>query len=238
MKINLYQSFYNKDQIPHLDIDCIAFDNTKNEEPNLREYPLFKKIYEIESSSQHHWGLISPRFEEKTLLKPKEFKTWIEQNPGFDVYYIDPFLDVSVSHQNLWTQGDIWHPGLYKYFERLVDILGKSAKDIVYHPDDFITCNFFVGNKYFWNGYFNFVDFVIVLSKTDSVLHHYMFEHKITYNGGELTYFSFIVERLLSLYFYFNSYLNKKKFPIEHECFQKKYGANHTNLISAYKSRV
>lgn len=234
MTVNLYQSFYNTDQIGFLDSSCIPFDNTKNEEPNLREYPLFKKVYELEKNSDNYWGLLSFRFEEKTNLPLKEFKEWIEQNPGHDVYYIDPFLDVSVSYPNLWVQGEQWHPGIYKVLQRLV---GEMADNLVYHPDDFVTCNFFVGNRKFWDGYFNFVDHIIDLSQKDDTLKYYMYEHKVQYNGKMITYFSFIIERLLSLYFHFYRNINKKKFPIEHDCFRKKYG-NHADLVNIYKSRL
>ena len=140
MGINLYQSYYKNEHIEFLNDGCIPYDNTKNESPNEREYPLFKNIYELEKDKGNLWGLVSFRFKEKTLLEPKEFINWIEQNPGYDVYYIDPFLDVSVSYQNLWTQGEMWHPGLYDYFRELT---GPMCSNIKYHPDDFITCNFF-----------------------------------------------------------------------------------------------
>lgn len=233
--INLYQSYYDNSQLPNLDSYCTPFDNTANEEPEFREYPLFKKIYEKEKDQDNLWGLLSFRFEEKTLLKPKEFKDWIEQNPGHNVYYIDPFLDVSVSYPNLWVQGDRWHPGLYEYFFRLV---GPSARELKYHPDDFVTCNFFVANNSFWQKYFNFVDGVIEKSKNDEKMNYLMFQHKVKYNGKDVPYFSFIIERLLSLYFHFNTDINKLKFPIEHDCFRKKYGEQHNNLINIYKSRL
>lgn len=240
--MKIYQSYYNRTQLPELSPDCISFDNTKNQEPTLREYPLFKKVYELEKDTGDYWGLISPRFKEKTLLEPKEFKEWIQNNPGYDVYYIDPFLDISVYFTNLWVQGEKWHPGLIKYFERLIELISPSqiitCDTIIYHPDDFVTCNFFVGNKYFWDSYFSFVDSIIKISKNDTTLNHYMFEHKVVYNGAEINYFSFIIERLLSLFFYFYQSINKKKFPIEHECFRKKYGDNHQQLINMYKSKL
>jgi len=240
MVINLYQSYYDTTQIEHLSVDCIPFDNTKNESPELREYPLFKGVKELEKDNHNHWGLLSWRFQEKTLITPKEFKDWIQQNPGHDVYYIDPFLDVSVSYPNLWVQGERWHPGLFEYFERLMQYICPeiSAKDVLYHPNDFVTCNFFVGNNMFWHEYFTFVDSIISLSKVDSLMNYYMFEHKVQYNGQQITYFSFIIERLLSLYFYLNPSINKNKFPIEHECFHKKYGENHSILVNHYKSRL
>lgn len=235
MGVNLYQSFYQKDQIQFLNDGCIPFDNTRNENPELREYPLFKKIYEIEKDNGGLWGLISFRFKEKTLLEPKEFKEWIEQNPGYDVYYIDPFLDVSVSYPNLWVQGEQWHPGIYEFFKHLV---GASADGLVYHPDDFVTCNFFVGNRKFWMGYFSFVEHILYLAETNDTLKYYLYQKEIHYNGKTITYFSFIIERLLSLYFHYIRDVNKKKFPIEHDCFKQKYGDMHQHLVNAYKSRL
>ena len=170
------------------------------------------------------------------MLKPKEFKEWIEQNTGHDVYYIDPFLDVSVSYKNLWVQGEQWHPGIINFL--LLTIGEDATNNMVYHPDDFVTCNFFVGNNKFWAGYFDFVDHFVSMCKNDSRLNHLMFHREFPYNGKNVTYYSFVIERLLSLYFYYHREVNKKKFPIEHDCFKRKYGELHPQLVNIYKSRL
>ena len=80
----------------------------------------------------------------------------------------------------------------------------------------------------------NFVDNVINISKEDAELNHYMFEQLNEYNSSKICYFSFIIERLFSLLYYLNDDLKFKKFPIENECYFRKYGTNHSIILNLY----
>jgi hypothetical protein len=240
MNLKIYQCYYEESQLEKMNGDSfIPFDNTENKNPELREYVLWKKGYEMHKDEDCHWGIMSWRWLEKTKLPEIEFKEWITNNPGHDVYYMDPFLDVSVIYPNLWVQGDIWHPGLKDFANRLFPKLGitKSVDDLYYDSRDFLTCGFFVGNQKFWTNFLEFVDRCIDICKGDEKLNYYMFEKKISYNGGEIPNFSFIVERLFSLYSYLNPNLNSRKFPIENECYTKMYGDAHKQIVFTYNKK-
>jgi hypothetical protein len=241
MNVKIYQSYYDKSQLSQISPVFIPFDNTENKEPDLREYPLLKKLYETNKNTDSHWGLLSWRWFEKTHLPEIEFYDWIIDNTGYDVYHFDPFLDVTVNHNNLWTQGDLWRPGMSNFCNRLLPRLGinKTVDELVYGVEDFGTCSFYIANSNYWTSLLNFIEHCIQIIKSDSEMNHYMFELRQPYNGVAVLQFSFVIERFFSLH----NYINKGKFkilqfPFEHECYRKMYGDNHTNLLNSYKEKM
>jgi hypothetical protein len=235
----LYQAYYETGQEEYLDSAFTPYDNTENKNPELREYPLWKKLYENHKGTMTYWGLLSWRWFDKTKLPPIEFKEWIESNPGYDVYHIDPFLDVSVSNTNIFVQGERWHSGMIDCCNHLFPKLGinKRVEDILYKPEHFSTCNYFIGNSNFWGKYLKFLDEVVDISQTDPAIRYYMFEDKRLYNGAMIPSFSFMIERMFSLFLYLNKTIKVKKFPVTWHNFEKIYGANHKALVNLYEQK-
>jgi hypothetical protein len=240
MNLFLYQAYYEKAQMKHLDSVCVPYDNTANLTPELREYPFVKNLYEIHAKNEDdHWGLLSWRWYDKTKLEMKEFKEWILANPGYDVYHLDPFLDVASTHMNLWVQGDIWHPGMIDFGNKLLPKMGLNfdLRELLYHPDDFATCNYHVGNKKFWKSYISFIDHCLNLIENDEELKEFMYEKKRLYNGAMLPNFSFVIERLFSIHSICNRHIKIKKFPFENESYERLFGSNYSLYLDLYNQR-
>ncbi len=239
MSLYLYQAYYQEDQKSILDPIFTPYDNTKNEAPHLREYPMWKALYEKHKGTMAYWGLLSWRWLDKTKLPPDEFRQWIVDNPGYDVYHIDPFLDVSVSYPNIWVQGDRWHPGMINFCNRLFPQIGinKKVEEIIYKPEDFATCNYYVGNSVFWGSFITFLDNVIEVCQNDPELNHYMFEDKRLYNGAMIPSFPFVAERMFSLHNYLKRHIKVKKFPVTWHNYEKMYGAAHQQLVRVYDEK-
>jgi len=241
MNIKIYQSYYENSQLKDILPAFIPFNGVENKESELlREYIFWKEIYSKEDVKDSHWGLVSWRWLQKTKLDGQEFKDWITSNPGYDVYFIDPNLEVSTEWKNLWIQGDRWHPGMKNYCNKLFEKLGlnETVDSLVYETKHFSTCSYFIGNDTFWSDYFKFVDNVIEISKNDPELNDYLLVKRFQYNGLSIPHFSFVIERLFSLYLYMNKDVNALKFPIEHECYKKLFGHNHQYLLNSYKRKT
>ena len=239
MNLKIYQSYYEPSQLSLIDPSLIAYDNTENKYPKLREYPLFKVLYQKHINSNDYWGLLSWRWLEKTKLAPEDFKSWILDTPGYDVYHFDPFLDITVSFPNSWLQGDIWHPGMRNFCNRLLFKLGieKNVENLIYDVEDFGACNFFVANSKYWTGYIKFVDNCIEICNNDSELNEYINREAI-YNGLPVPNFAFVIERLFSLHnTLFKKDFKVKKFPVENPCYERIYGNNYNHIINLYRNR-
>ena len=214
MNLKIYQSYYLEEQIKELDSNLIPYDNTKNSNPELRELPLWKDLLEKHKDSDAHWGLLSWRWSQKTDVRPLIFKEWILSNPGFDVYHLDPFSHLPAEFPNLWIQGEVWHPGMLEFARKLFVKLGieGSVEKYKYLPDDFATCNYFVGNSKFWVSYLNFIDRCLTYCQEDESMFRYIYKEGQQYNGHFVPYFSFVVERLFSMHNILNRHIKVIKF--------------------------
>lgn len=234
----IYQSFHNEEGEKSLDTGFIPYNNLANEAPHLREYPMLKKLFFKHRDSDAHWGLVSWRWKQKTHLNPTDFIEWIKDNPGYDVYHIDPALS-DILYPNLWVQGDIWHPGILDFGNKLLPKMGIDVKleELLYKSDDFSTSNFCIGNDKFWKEWFLFLDYALTLSSQDDELYSFLYKQGQIHTGDWIPFFSFVVERLYSIFFMFNRNVTMKKFPIDHMCYNERYGPLHSVLIRIYNER-
>ena len=237
MNLSIYQCYYDDSQLGELSKEFIPYNNTGDENYMFREYILWKKLYHKHIDG--HWGIVSWRWPEKTRLDAQEFVSWINNNPGYDMYYFDPSLE-TIPYKNLWVQGDQWHPGMVNFCNRLLQKMNidKDIRDIEYKAKHFACSSFFIGNNKFWDNYLNFVNEVITLSLFDNEMKNYLFDTKQQYNGVDIPFFCFVVERLFSLYYYLNEdKCNFLKFPVNHPCYENKHGFNHLGLLQIYERK-
>ena len=238
MKLNIYQCYYDNSQLGLLSPSFIPYDNAGDKNFRYREYVLWQRFYRKHLNDDSHWGVVSWRWNQKTGLDPKEFIQWIENNPGHDMYYYDPSLETIV-HDNLWVQGEPWHPGMINFCNRLLKKMNidKDITQIRYKAKHFACSSFFVGNGKFWDNYLSFVNEVITYCLFDQHMKRYLFEVSNVYNGKAIPFFSFVIERLFSLYYYLNEdKCNFLKFPVDHSCYKNKFG-DHQFLMSVYESK-
>lgn len=245
MNLKIYQAYYDDSQIPFLESEFYPFDNTQNAVPGLREYPLLKKLFKENKDTDLYWGLVSWKWKEKTNLDAKEFKTWILDNPGYDVYHFDPHLEVAATCNNLWSQD-----GYTDFANKLFPKIGINTRceNVVYRAEDFATCNYFIGNSKFWKEWFLYVDDILVMCSQDDDLYRMLYKEGRPYENVKngvvetnwIPNFTFIVERLVSLFFIQNRNIKVKKFPVEHECYEKIFNfgkQKHQILVQIYNSK-
>ena len=161
MKINVYQNYYQVDQLSLLDPDFIPHDNTSNENPEYREYWLFVKMYENGKHLDADFtGIVSQKFYEKTQIRGSEFISFVKQNRGFDVYFINPlpFTINAYAFKNVWHQGEFYHTGMFDFVQNLLNKLnyGIDLNRIRNSERTLLFSNFWVGNEYFWDEYIKF----------------------------------------------------------------------------------
>lgn len=243
MNLKIYQAYYDASQIPLLEESFIPYDNTINLRPDLREFPLIENLFWKHRKSDDHWGLVSSKWREKTFLEGYEFVNWIKDNPGYDAYYIDPYLEVAAVCSNLWTQDR-----MTDFANMLFPKIGIDMKceNVYYRGDDFITCNFFIGNSYFWTEWFLYVNSILVMCSQDKDMYNYLYNKGREYghikDGKEerawIPEFIFVIERLTSLFFIQNRHIKVKKFPCDHVCYTRQYGEQkHKQLLHIYNMK-
>jgi hypothetical protein len=212
MQVKIYQSYYNFDNVPFLDPDFIPLNNFKNSAPELREYPLFKQLYEENKEFGGHWGLSSWRWHQKTGLTGSKFINWIKSNPGFDVHHFSHQAATPIKFNNLFVQGDEFHPGMIDYTNLLLKKLGHKFKieKTRFPPNLFMASHYHIGNNRFWKDWIDFLENSLEISRNDKKLNDYLYVKTCEHRGQNLINFCFVVERLVSLFLY----LNQDKFKV------------------------
>jgi hypothetical protein len=209
MDIKIYQTIYSPEQYSLIDKSTIPYNNLKNENPLYREYPILVKLYDVNKSYDGYWGMFSPLFEEKTKITPSQFQKLVLENPGNDVYHFNCFKHHPNYYPNPFVQAESYHhKGMCEYINELMFALGYRNFDIYqtkFEPEHFSFCSFYIGNNFFWERWLAFCSICIELSETNSNL-RYLYESTSEHNDMENVFnFSFVMERLVGLFFHLHS---------------------------------
>ena len=224
MQVKIYQTYFQEDQLQFLDPAFVPNNNVENRYPHFHEYPLIKDLYSKMSDFDGHWGMVSWRWKEKTHLEGKLYLDWINNNPGYDVYFINPFMEVPANHPNVFHHGECCHGGMIDvYMNRLLKLLNVEMNLRTEHfpLEYFITCHYYVGNKKFWNGWMPFLEKCIQLSYNDPMMNEYMFHTTTYYRNSYKICFPFVVERLINLYLYLYREFKIAYYSYEEPCFKE-----------------
>lgn len=159
MKIKVHQIYFKPEQKPKLDSDFIPFDNAGKFYPHNFEYAVFFEIFKaIKWNLVDLVGTVSWKFKSKTGLNGSEFIAFIEANQGYDVYFVNPFPELAI-YPSVWEQGRVYHQDLVNISRTLFAQLGYSVDLLNQETPPNLTayCNYWVGNKKFWDEYIGFL---------------------------------------------------------------------------------
>lgn len=201
MKINIYQAYYQESQKVHLFPNVIPFDNTVNEFPELREYPLMKKVADLARKDQaNYWGLISWKFKQKIGQDDNIIQNMINKNPGHDVYFVNAAPIIESFFANPWYHGEWHHKGIMDIASDGLDRMGFTGNIIVsalYPRNKVMYANYIIGNDKFWTEMFQFIDTFFGVASHDTELKAKIWSPAGYSGDPKLSYFIFLVERLI-----------------------------------------
>jgi hypothetical protein len=209
MNIKISQAFYKPEQFAMLQHAFIPYNNIKNEQPLLREYPFILDLYKKNRNFDGYWGLVSWAFTFKTKLTGEQALEMIHSNPGYDLYHFNSFTEMTVNYVNPFTQADEFHhKGMLEFINGILTRLGYTGDiaEVRFAPEQFIYCSHYIGNQYFWDRWHAFLTTCIEVAESDPKLNEYLHAYlSIHDNKSEITNFSFVVERLVSLFVHIHS---------------------------------
>lgn len=216
MTVYIHQAYHQPDQIRYLDKNFIPYDNKEGDKV-LLEYGIWKNLYPNYSESDAHWGTLSWKYRKKINISSEYLIGWISSNPGYDVYYFQPYLSL-LEYKNLWIQGEEHHPGIINFCDKLLQKLGYnfSITELEYTADEFATCHYHIGNNVFWSNYLRWLDDIVLTVRQDAELNNFMFNQDSDYKYiPDLKNVPFIVERLFTLFLILHPYIKAKHYPYE-----------------------
>ena len=86
----------------------------------------------------------------------------MEENPGQDVYFINPYQGVHTRLNNVWMHGEQCHKGIAPFaqglFNKVYPELGVDISRMLNPSEEFAFCNYWAGTTEFWNRYMAFCE--------------------------------------------------------------------------------
>ena len=229
MTITLYTNCYTPELLSSMQPGFTPWDNTSNPEPILREFPVFLQVYEKLQNNvdaPRYWGVLSPKFEEKSGISGTEFYDWIKNNPtNADVYFINPKTIAESLYPNVVYHGERWHTNLASLMQRYINLFHPNVdlSSLYMDTNSFAMCNYFVGNSIFWKEYLNFVNTFLHHVSQNELDRKMMFSVSANYNlDHSVPYYSFVVERLFSVFLRLHPAIRAKSFSYTREQLNKK----------------
>lgn len=213
MQIKIYQSYFDEKGKSSLDPSFIPYDVSDNKNPELREYPLLKKLVEQNKEYDGYWGMASWRWYEKTKISGRLFLDWAQSQEGADFYHINHDQH-SPRKYNMFQHGAANHPRMMDVFSELSNTLGLGLDLNGKYPKEyFITCHYYVTTNAVWTRMMYFMDQCVDTFNTNERLHNLVYETAANYRG--LNNFPFVIERLPSLFLLLNSDITVKEYPLQ-----------------------
>lgn len=211
MNLGLYQNCIFKEDFDRLAPGFEPLDFTHNPRPSLREFQIFQHIFDQRLYANYELlGAVSINFEKKAKLNGNDIRNWIEANPGYDVYIVNPFPQFAYCHLNLWQFSD--NRSTFPFTERSAQSLEECGVPGLVNPQArqsnaaLATCSYWFGNSLFWERYMTEV--VIEVLATDPArlspeVRHFLYEPTYYYanyanRGVPVGNIAFLLERTLS----------------------------------------
>jgi hypothetical protein len=205
MTVTIFQIQYSDEVSGRFDPDFIKYDCREHPENEKREIAHMQKFFDEgmwKNNDSQYVGLVSPKFNDKSKLRGDEFIQWINNNPDYDVYFINPFPQLQYFHFNVWEQGEYWHPGLLNRADCLFQSAGLDIQTKCLprnSSDTLLYSNYWVANERFWR---KFMEFVCKLTTAIDSLTE---EEKVGFFDltpycAAAIYYPFIFERMFSTF--------------------------------------
>jgi hypothetical protein len=232
--MKIFQAYYKPEQISHLDSEFTPFDNTANPVINFHEYYIYKRIYEqAQLTNEDLWGHFSWQWKRKLeSVKAHQIIDIINSNPGADVYTFHPYPWECATAWNVWEQGQWCHPNILMLAERILMDMNIPIR-VLHRPmgsRDYLCCNYFVGNKKFWDQLLAFLDLFVDRCENLSGSYLTMLNESAGYEENpNLNYRGFLCERMISTFLVLNPDILVRPFI---EAYQAKISEDMRKLVS------
>ena len=204
--LRLFQIYYEPWQRELLDPNFAALDNSKATS-ELLEFAVFEKLASSDYvKGAQLWGALSWRFTEKTGMTGADWVKNIEANPGYDVYFCNPFPHNEALFHNMWLQGETVHPQFLALCQAIFQVTGLPLEELtnITPSNLYSAANYFVATPKFWAAYLPWVTNVLSAAnkklppKVRDLMHSKQADERELHNGA--TYVPFIVERLFPIF--------------------------------------
>jgi hypothetical protein len=130
------------------------------------------------ASDLDYWGYVSWKFKEKTGLSGEQVINFILNNPGQDVYLLNPCIINEACFANSWEQGDLYHPNISNIgniFLKKIGYTDVDVKSMLLDRHTTVFANYIVGSRKFWEKFMEFSRKLFTEAEKDLEFKHQVF---------------------------------------------------------------
>lgn len=224
----IFQIYYEPSQLALLEPEFTPYDNTANLRPELREWYVWDKMYQqCCDDGLEYWGFVSQKFNQKTNLIGAQYLEFINANPGFELYFVNPAIINEAVHANSWEQGDIYHPNISVIGNSFLSKLGYTdidVKSLILDRNTTMFANYFVGSRAFWDKFMEFSRKLFTEAENDATFNEQVFGVGLSNYAGDKTLpnFTFLIERLIPTFIELEE-ISAKAYQYTNETLPTKY---------------
>ena len=226
MKIGIHQIYYDPAQVAKLEPGFIPYDNTTNPNREWAEYHVFETEFRKGTYKKFDFtGFVSWKFGQKSTIPGERFLRFIAENPGADVYFLNPFPMEELLFRNVWLQGEFYHPGILDFSQRLLARAGYQIDLRSWDEprDNFAFCNYWAGNARFWEQYMEFTGKLAAILRVGLDARDKDFLHSIASKTNNFSYIAFIMERMFSVFLSLHTEISAKRYGYSEQEINSRY---------------
>lgn len=203
MKTQIYQICYSEETFAQVPEGFLALDNRDNVRSDWREYwPMRNFLLNNHLSDDVLYGFLSPKFSSKTLLSHAGIQAFLSSHyQQEDVVSFSPFWDLCAVFQNIFEQGDFFHPGLASACQAFSQehAAGLDTTGAITHSQNTIFCNYFLAKKSFWLEWLDLGEKLFACAERNSGPLSESLNQTTSYGVQQLPMKIFVQERLATM---------------------------------------
>lgn len=215
MAVRIFQISYNDEVAARRDPAFGVYDCRRDPAPDKREMHHMHAFWRAgHTGLADYTGLVSPKFGEKAKMDGAAFIRFVEENPGHDAYFINPYPQFATLSFNVWEHGEHFQPGMGAITDDLLraaghrfctgDIGRNAANTLLY-------CNFWVGNRRFWDRFMGFVEPMMAAIEANETLKARILRPTSHYTPA--VFYPFVFERMFSTFLLLDAQVSALAFP-------------------------
>jgi hypothetical protein len=244
--LDIYQAYFGESQRQQVAPIAVPYDVAGNTANDQREYELFRRIYAARSRDAGPWGLVSGKFELKTMIPLDEFYRFASARlaSGFDCVFVNPMIGNEAMHLNVWEQWWVANEDI-KTLCGFLETVAPIHSGMPMGYEDFCFCNYFVGTERFWQAYFAYVEqFSEALEherRRGTPLGQFYGGSASYEKNPDITMRPFIIERLLSSFLSTHPEISRTGYSLAEPVYRAKFGTRMGEILhhlSSVKNRA
>ncbi|OQA10301.1 MAG: hypothetical protein BWY66_00223 [bacterium ADurb.Bin374] len=207
--LTIHQIWYRDEQRPFLEPRMKPWDNRENLRPEWCEYWVMRSAWlDDDRQFDERTGFFSWKYRQKLDLDYGQIEGFITAHSGADCCIFSPAVFQVAFYRNVWSQAEVWHPGMTKIAQAMLDDLGIRV-DLAGSVDHHLStayANLWVGSRPFWRAYMEFMERIFEYIEAQRERERSPFwQNRFGSSGGDghvqcLPIIPYLVERMFSVF--------------------------------------